>query len=171
MKGDTTDYQLSGRISLETPVTDFSVWSQTHLWWKEYCWLKKILWITTFQLSLFCHCIIQETNWAHFDAFGEEACFFHTTSSVTFKTKHEHNHPNIQQCAVKQGRFNTITDFTNSAEGKSETLFHCRKDREQRETPTWHVHLLNYPLLILQSLSHSRPHLTLLQRPPERQCH
>lgn len=61
VKGDTKDYQVSARISLEIPLSDFSMGSQNVLT-KDYQRLLKIMWITTFKLSLLCHCIIQETN-------------------------------------------------------------------------------------------------------------
>lgn len=164
VKGDTKDYQVSCRISLEIPLSDFSMASQNVLI-KDYQRLLKIMWITTFKLSLLCHCIIQETNWAHFHAFREEACSFHTTGSVTFQTERASKH--VQRSSVS----NAITDFTNSAKGKVKHNFIALRTKNRHRPPTWDIHLLNYPLLILQSLSHLRPHLTLLYQPPERLCH
>lgn len=95
---------------------------------------EKIPRVTVFNSSLLLHCIIQETNCSHVHALvEEEACLFHATSLVTFQAEHGHNHPNIHRCATKRGHSYTITDFTNSADGRSETLFHCLKDREQTQ--------------------------------------
>lgn len=62
--------------------------------------------------------------------------FFHITSSVTFQTKHEHSHPNVQQCAVEQRLANTITDFTNSARGKVKHYFIALRTKSRRPPET-----------------------------------
>lgn len=164
MKGDTKDYQVSGRISLEIPLLDFSMGSQNVLT-KDYQRLLKILWITTFKLSLLCHCIIQETNWAHFHAFREEACSFHTTSSVTFQTERASKH--VQRSSVS----NTITDFTNSAKGKVKHNFIALRTKNRHRPPH-----LRHPPPQLPTADSTKPQpfetsFDFIYRPPERLCH
>lgn len=92
-----------------------------------------------------------------------KACFFHTTSSSTFNNEQEHTHPNLQQCAVKRGHSNAITDITNSAKRKSKTLPLCRP---RTDTPPHLRHTLYTSSITYrwfqQSLIHSRPHLIFI---------
>lgn len=134
MKGDTEDYGLRAGF-LWKFLRQISAWEAKHvsLTKKHHCWLKKVLWITTFQLSplmpLYYSGDKLRTLWCVQGGGG--GMFLPALQPLkpnTSTTAQTYN--NVQRSRAS----NKITDFTNSAEGKSETLFHCRKDREQTHT-------------------------------------
>lgn len=85
--------------------------------------------------------------------------------SLRFTSKDER--PNTWQRAPKQHVSSTITDSTNYSQSYNKTRFHGLKDNELTKAVIWDVHLFHYPQRPPHSLGSPRPHLTLLERPPE----
>lgn len=110
VKGDAENCQVLGRMSLYTPVRFQH--EKPNMPAEQQCCLKKV---QSFEYDSTAPVLFRRQT-EHALMCSDEGCFFHITSSVTFKTKH--SHANTPSHAVKSNLSNTITDLTNSTEGK-----------------------------------------------------